>query len=78
MGARHFSPKNVCEKLTKCHDSYLKNYQNILIFIILDQKIKIPEFYTIVAGKIFPDFFGGGARAPLPYISYAYVTWSTH
>jgi len=35
--------------------------------------LKIPEFYIIIAGKIFyPIFFWGGARPPAP-VSCAYV-----
>jgi len=33
---------------------------------------KMPEFYIIIARKkIFPDFFAGGGRVPLPPVSYA-------
>ena len=33
----------------------------------------MPEFYVIIARKIFfPNFRGAGARAPLPPGSYAY------
>jgi len=67
-GARQFWPENMCE-----------NYQNTRIFMIFARKInqisefymifarKMPEFYIIIARKIFsPNFKGGGARAPCP------------
>ena len=36
--------------------------------------LKMPEFYVIIARKIFSRILGGGARAPLPPpVSYAYA-----
>ena len=73
VGGRHFCRKIMYEKLTKCpkFTCYLpeKNYQSFRIFMIFARKM--PEFYMIIARKIFSDFvflffFGGGARALLP------------
>ena len=71
-GARHFCPKNMYEKLTKCPNftRFLpENYQNTLIFMIFagkneqnprilhDFARRMPEFYIIIARKIFfPEF----------------------
>ena len=33
----------------------------------------MPEFDIIIARKIFSRFFWGGARAPLPPVSYVYA-----
>jgi len=67
------------------HDSCPKNYQNTRIFMIFSRKNlqnsrilhdfarKMPEFYVIIARKIFfPNF--RGARAPMPPVSYAYAS----
>ena len=80
-GARHFCPKNMYEKVTKCPNftwflpEKLAKYPNF--FIIFSRKInkipefymtfarQIPEFYIIIARKIFfPNF--RRARAPCP------------
>jgi len=45
-----------------------KKYQNTRIFLMSALRVnKMPEFYIIIARKIFSRFFffwGGGARAP--------------
>jgi len=56
MGARHFCPKNVYEKLTQVPEFYTilarKLSENIRIFMIFAGKIsKIPEFHTIFFPK---------------------------
>jgi len=71
----------VCEKLTKCPNFtrflpeklekypnfyyiFPKNYQNFRT--LHDFCPKMLEFYIIIARKKFPEFKGGGARAPPP------------
>jgi len=67
------------------HDSCPKNYQNTRIFMIFARKIykipefymifapKMPEFYTIIARKIFfSGILGGHVPPPLAPVSYAY------
>jgi len=63
LGARHFCPKYMHEKLTKC----------LNFTWYLPRKInKVPEFYMIFARKIFLPEFGGGNCSSLPPVSYAY------
>ena len=85
-GARHFCPKNMYEKLTKCPNftwllpEKLSKYPNFMIFA---QKInKILEFYTIFARilhnncpkNIFPEFWGYvPPLLPSPTESYSYA-----
>jgi len=61
------------EKLSKYPNFYdicPKNLQNSRI--LHDFARKMPEFYVIIARKIFfPDFRGGGHVPPAP-VSYAY------
>ena len=60
------------EKLSKYPNFYdicHKNSQNSRI--LHDFCPKIPEFYIIMAGKIFSPNFGGGALRPTP-VSYAH------
>ena len=78
---RHFCPKNMYAKLTKCPNFtwFLpKKYQKAQIFMIIVRKInKIPEFYMIFARKcpnfincpkniFFANFRGGGMCLPCP------------
>jgi len=86
LGTRHFCPKNMYEKLTKCPNftcpKKLSKYPNFMIFagkinkilILHDFCPKMPEFYMIIAQKYFPRFFfvGGGHVSPTAPVSYAY------
>jgi len=87
LGGHKIFARKICIKNQQnariLHDSCRKNYQNtriIMIFAPKNYKIpefymifcaKMPEFYIIIARKIFfPNFTG--ARAPTPPVSYAY------
>ena len=77
LGGRHSCLKNMYEKNARIlHDSCPKNYQNTLIFMILARKNeqnsrilhdfcpKMPEFFIIIARKIFSRILVG---APPPF-----------
>ena len=50
----------------------MKNYQNTRMFMIFGRKM--PEFYIIIARKIFsPIFFLGGGTSPLPLRLWPYI-----
>ena len=76
--ARKTCIKNQQKSARILHDSCPKNYQSILIFMIFVRKMykilefcmifarKMPEFYTIIARKIFFPNFRGARAIPAP------------
>ena len=66
VGAIHFCPKTVYEKLTKCPH---------FTWYLPERLSKFPNFYICLT-NIFPEF-GGGERAPSPRTRYNKIRWFT-
>jgi len=83
-GGRHFCPKIMYEKLTKCPNFtwYLaKNYQSAGFFMTFSRKLtSIRNFCMIIARKnIFPVFLWGGGRSTAsPYPTPMQFTSAMH
>ena len=67
LGARHFCPKIMNEKLSKCPNFYhicrkkITKFPNVTRYLL--RKMKMPEFYTNWQKNIFPNY--GGTCPPL-------------
>jgi len=75
LGAQHFCPKNMYEKITKCPN---------FTWFLPEKLSEYPKFYDICPKNahifhnncpknIFPNFRGGGHMSPLSPVSYAYL-----